>query len=135
VDDYLDIEVIRFGRDKLQIFKDIEESTLEVFVPSMLLQPIVENSLKHGLAARLDGGYIKIAAQMQDGRVRILVEDNGVGIPEDQLPEVYAKGIGISNVHERLRVLYGEDFSLHISSKEGAGTQIRIDLPELVPAM
>lgn len=135
VDDYLDIEVIRFGRDKLQIQKELEETTLETFVPSMLLQPIIENSLKHGLAARLDGGYIKIASQLRDGRLHILVEDNGVGIPEDQLPDVYAKGIGISNVHERLRVLYGDDFAMHISSKEGAGTQIRIELPELVPAV
>ena len=135
VDDYLDIEVIRFGRDKLQIHKQLDESSLEAFVPSMLLQPIIENSLKHGLAARLDGGYIKIASELRDGRVHILVEDNGVGIPEDQLPEVYAKGIGISNVHERLKVLYGDDFALHISSKEGAGTQIRIELPELIPAL
>lgn len=135
VDDYLDIEVIRFGRDKLQIQKQIDEATLETFVPSMLLQPIIENSLKHGLAARLDGGYIKISSELRDGRVHILVEDNGVGIPEDQLPDVYAKGIGISNVHERLRVLYGDEFSMNISSKEGAGTQIRIELPELIPAL
>jgi len=135
VDDYLDIEVIRFGKDKLQIQKELDEATLEAFVPSMLLQPIIENSLKHGLAARLDGGYIKISSRLHDGRLHIQVEDNGVGIPEDQLPDVYVKGIGISNVHERLQVLYGDDFHMHITSKEGAGTQIRIELPEMIPAL
>jgi two-component system LytT family sensor kinase len=134
VDDYLDIEVIRFGRDKLQIHKEIDEATLDAFVPSMLLQPIVENSLKHGLAARLDGGYIRIASTLAGGRLRLRVEDNGVGIPQDQLPDVYVKGIGMSNVHERLRVLYGDDFALSISSREGQGTQILIEIPELVPA-
>jgi len=54
IDDYLDIEVIRFGRDKLQIFKEIDEETLDAFVPSMLLQPIIENAIKHGLAPRLN---------------------------------------------------------------------------------
>ena len=67
IDDYLDIEVARFGRDKLQIHKQIEENTLEAFVPSMLLQPIVENSIKHGLAAKLDGGEITIRTRHAGG--------------------------------------------------------------------
>jgi two-component system LytT family sensor kinase len=135
IDDYLDIEVIRFGRDKLQVIKDVDEQTLEAFVPSMLLQPIVENCLKHGLSARLGGGEIRIHSRLDAGRITVTVEDNGVGIPPDQLPEVYGRGIGISNVQERLRVLYGDDFRFLISSQEGQGTQIRIELPELVPAM
>ena len=60
IDDYLDIEVIRFGRDKLQIFKEMDDDTLEAFVPSMLLQPMIENSIKHGLAPRLEGGQIHL---------------------------------------------------------------------------
>ncbi|PYU33203.1 MAG: sensor histidine kinase [Acidobacteria bacterium] len=71
IDDYLDIEVVRFGRDKLQIHKRIDEHTLEAFVPSMLLQPIVENSLKHGLAPKLEGGQIHIRTSSQDGRLMI----------------------------------------------------------------
>ncbi|MGH9792300.1 MAG: sensor histidine kinase, partial [Candidatus Acidiferrales bacterium] len=63
------------------------------------------------------------------------VEDNGVGIPSALLPEVYGRGIGITNVQERLRVLYGDDFRFVITSQEGQGTQIRIELPELVPAL
>jgi two-component system LytT family sensor kinase len=135
IDDYLDIEVARFGRDNLQIFKHVDQRTLEAFVPSMLLQPIVENSLKHGLAAKLEGGQITIRTSLTDGRLAIEVEDNGAGIPEERMPQVYVDGIGISNVHERLRMLYGNDFQLQISSRPGAGTLIRIEVPELVTEM
>ncbi len=135
IDDYLDIEVIRFGRDKLQVVKEVDEATLDSFVPSMLLQPIVENCLKHGLSARLGGGEIRIRSRLENGRVVMVVEDNGVGIPAELLPEVYGRGIGITNVQERLRVLYGDDFRFVITSQEGQGTQIRIELPELMPAL
>jgi two-component system LytT family sensor kinase len=131
IDDYLDIEVARFGRDNLQIFKQIDERTLEAFVPSMLLQPIVENSLKHGLASKLEGGHIYLRTSSREGRLVIEVEDNGVGISEERMPQVYGDGIGISNVHERLRVLYRDDFRMDISSSEGKGTLIRIEVPEL----
>jgi two-component system LytT family sensor kinase len=136
VDDYLDIEVARFGRDKLQIFKEIDEQTLEAFVPSMLLQPIVENSIKHGIAPRLEGGQIHIRTARADGRLTIEVEDNGLGIPASRMPDVYAAdGIGIANVQERLKVLYGQDYTFDIKSQPGMGTVIRIEVPELVPVL
>jgi two-component system LytT family sensor kinase len=135
IDDYLDIEVARFGRDNLDIIKHIDEETLEAFVPSMLLQPMVENCLKHGLAPKLDGGKIQLRTTNRDGRLHIEIEDNGVGISEEKMPHVYVEGIGLSNVRERLRVLYGEDFQLDIESHEGQGTTIRIDVPELAPAI
>jgi two-component system, LytTR family, sensor kinase len=135
VDDYLDIEVARFGHDNLQIVKEVEKDTLEAFVPSMLLQPIVENSIKHGISARLDGGRVTIRTSTSAGRLVIEVEDNGVGIPEERMARVYEEGIGISNVHERLRVLYGDNFRMDISSQEGLGTRIRIEVPELVSEM
>jgi two-component system, LytTR family, sensor kinase len=135
IDDYLDIEVARFGEDKLDIVKQIDENTLETFIPSMLLQPIVENSLKHGLAPKLEGGRICVKTISRGGRLRIEIEDNGVGISEEKMPHVYVEGIGLSNVRERLRVLYGADFHLSIESHEGQGTTIRIDVPELVPVI
>jgi sensor histidine kinase YesM len=101
----------------------------------MILQPIVENSLKHGLREKLEGGAILIRATARDGRLVIEVEDNGVGIPEARLAKVYEEGIGISNVHERLRVLYGGDFTMDITSHEGQGTRIRIEVPELITAL
>jgi two-component system, LytTR family, sensor kinase len=135
IDDYLDIEVARFGRDNLEIDKNIDEETLETFVPSMLLQPIVENCLKHGLAPKLEGGKIQLRTSYLDGKLRIEIADNGVGISEEKMPHVYVEGIGLSNVRERLRVLYGADFGLHIESRAGEGTLIRIEVPQLVPAL
>jgi two-component system LytT family sensor kinase len=135
IDDYLDIEVARFGRDNLEIVKQMDDETLEAFVPSMLLQPIVENCLKHGLAPKLEGGRIQLRTTNTDGRLHIEIEDNGVGISEEKMPHVYVEGIGLSNVRERLRVLYGTDFHLDIQSKPGEGTVIRIDIPEVVSTM
>jgi len=135
IDDYLDIEVARFGEDNLDIVKEIDDGTLETFIPSMLLQPIVENSLKHGLAPKLEGGRILLRTTASDGRLRIEIVDNGVGISEEKLPHVYVEGIGLSNVRERLSVLYGTDFNLNIESHEGKGTTIKIDIPQLVPVI
>jgi len=135
IDDYLDIEVARFGKDNLDIVKQIDDAVLEAFVPSMLLQPMVENCLKHGLAPKLGGGKIELRTTSHDGRLRIEIEDNGVGISEEKMPHVYVEGIGLSNVRERLRVLYGTDFHLDIQSRPGEGTVIRIEIPELVSAM
>jgi two-component system LytT family sensor kinase len=135
IDDYLDIEVARFGRDNLEIVKQVDEDALEAFVPSMLLQPIVENCLKHGLAPKLDGGKIRLRTTNRDGRLHIEIEDNGVGISEEKMPHVYVEGIGLSNVRERLRVLYGTDFRLSIESRPGEGTVIRINIPELASTM
>lgn len=135
IDDYLDIEVARFGEDNLDIVKEIDEHTLETFIPSMLLQPIVENCLKHGLAPKIEGGRIYLRTAAYDGRLHIEIEDNGVGISEEKLPHVYVEGIGLSNVRERLRVLYGTDFNLNIESHEGQGTTIKIDVPQLVPVI
>ena len=135
IDNYLDIEVARFGRDNLDIIKHLDDDTLETFVPSMLLQPIVENCLKHGLAPKLEGGKIQLRTTQRDGRLHIEIEDNGVGITEEKMPYVYVEGIGLSNVRERLRVLYGADFNLDIRSQPGEGTIIRIDIPEVVATM
>jgi two-component system LytT family sensor kinase len=135
IDDYLDIEVARFGRDNLDIVKEIGADTLEIFIPSMLLQPVVENSLKHGLASRLEGGKIHLRTSNREGRLHIEIQDNGVGISDEKMPHVYVEGIGLSNVRERLRVLYGDDFRLDIQSHEGQGTIIHIDVPELVPVI
>jgi sensor histidine kinase YesM len=96
---------------------------------------VVENCLKHGLAPKLGGGKIELRTTNCDGRLHIEIEDNGVGISEEKMPHVYVEGIGLSNVRERLRVLYGTDFGLEIQSRPGQGTVIRIDIPELVSTM
>lgn len=132
IDDYLDIEVVRFGRDKLQIRKEIDPETLDMVVPSMILQPLVENALRHGIAPKIDGGTITLRAQRGNGRLIVEVIDDGVGISEQRQTEVYESGIGISNVRERLKVVYGRDFLLKIDSQPGKGTAIHFEIPELV---
>jgi sensor histidine kinase YesM len=91
--------------------------------------------LKHEPAAKIEGGKIQLRTTNRDVRLRIEIEDNGVGISEEKMPHVYVEGIGLSNVRERLRVLYGGDFRLEIASLPGQSTVIRIDIPELVSTM
>jgi len=135
IDNYLDIEVVRFGRDKLRVVKELDPSSLDVMVPSMLLQPLVENSIKHGLSSKIDGGSIYLRSQVLKDHVTIEVEDDGVGMASAQLLErptgLGQGGIGIANVAERLKVLYGETARMTIDSHNGAGTLVRLRLPIL----
>jgi two-component system, LytTR family, sensor kinase len=130
-DDYLDIEVVRFGSDKLRVEKDIDPQTLDVLVPSILLQPLIENSIKHGLEPRIHGGTVTLTSRMNGGRVMIEVADDGVGMV--QQPETALKrtgnGIGMKNVRERLEVLYGPEAQFTVVSNPGRGTRVSIELP------
>jgi two-component system LytT family sensor kinase len=130
IEDYLSIELVRFG-DKLRVVKHIDPLTSDMLVPSMLLQPLVENSIKHGIAGKVDGGTITLRARRSKDRLLIEVEDNGVGIPEAELSNILNKGIGVSNVKERLKVLYNQDYRMLIDSQPGRGTRIEIEVPEM----
>src|SRR5215510_2488659 len=103
IDEYLDIESIRFG-PQLTIEKHIDPATLDLIVPSMMLQPLVENSIKHGLSQKLGGGRITIRSLREDDHAIIDVIDNGAGIPAAEASRVKGTGIGLRNVNERLRV-------------------------------
>jgi two-component system LytT family sensor kinase len=132
IDNYLDIEVVRFGRDKLRVVKELDPVSLDVVVPSMLLQPLVENSIKHGLAPKVEGGSIYLRSRVSDSKLIIEVEDDGVGMGGAHLEESSTwtgMGIGMANISERLQVLYGETARMTIDSHEGKGTLIRIRLP------
>jgi two-component system, LytTR family, sensor kinase len=132
VDNYLDIEVVRFGRDKLRVVKDLDPASLDVVVPSMLLQPLIENSIKHGLSPKVEGGSIYLRSRLTDSRLIIEVEDDGVGMGGAQLEESSTwtgMGIGMANISERLQVLYGNTARMTIDSLEGKGTLVRIRLP------
>jgi two-component system LytT family sensor kinase len=132
IDNYLDIEVVRFGRDKLRVVKELDPASLDVVVPSMLLQPLVENSIKHGLGPKVEGGSIFLRSRVTDSRLIIEVEDDGVGMGGAQLEESSSwsgMGIGMANISERLQVLYGDTARMTIDSHEGKGTLIRIRLP------
>ena len=130
IDDYLAIEMVRFG-DKLKFYKEVDPKTLDRLVPSMILQPIVENSIKHGLANKVEGGMVRLRTWIEGTRLHILVEDDGLGIPEDKLANIFEQGIGVSNVNERLRVLFGSGYRMEIDSTQGQGTQTLLKIPEL----
>ncbi len=110
-DDYLSIEVVRFGAEKLKVVKEIDPETLGILVPSILLQPLIENSIKHGLEPRVSGGTITVRSRITDSRLVVEVEDDGVGISSRTEASIVPKGagIGMRNVRERLEVLYGDD--------------------------
>jgi len=117
IDDYLSIEMVRFG-DSLRFVKEVAPESLECLVPSMLLQPLVENSLRHGLSSKVNGGTIRIRSRVENGRLHLLVEDDGVGIPESVMAKLFEQGIGISNVNERLRVVFGNDYRMWIDIRK-----------------
>jgi two-component system, LytTR family, sensor kinase len=131
IDEYLDIEVVRFG-SKLTVRKEIGPDTLDVVVPSMILQPLVENSIKHGLSRKVGPGVITLRSHLANGRAIIEVEDDGMGFVLERLNEPMASGIGLANVRERLRVIYGATYQLTLTSSPGHGTKARIEVPELV---
>ncbi|MCU1226254.1 MAG: signal transduction histidine kinase, LytS [Edaphobacter sp.] len=137
-DDYLDIEVVRFG-EKLKVVKEIAEDTLHVVVPGMVLQPLIENSLKHGLEPRISGGTVTLRSRITaKGMLLVEVEDDGVGMaPErnDASPVSGlvrpGTGIGMRNVRERMEVLYGSLASVEINSRPGRGTKVTLLMPIL----
>ncbi|MDE3149534.1 MAG: histidine kinase [Acidobacteriota bacterium] len=133
-DDYLDIEVVRFGADKLRVAKEIDPRTLDVLVPSILLQPLIENSIKHGLEPRIHGGTVTVRSRLEGERLRIEVADDGVGMgarPPSALRRSGA-GIGMKNVQERLEVLYGNLARFSVVSSPGRGTLVSIEIPAVL---
>lgn len=135
VDEYLDIEKVRFG-DTLRIVKQIAPASLDVMVPSMILQPLVENSLKHGLARKVGLGTITLRASVPHGRLVVEVIDDGVGLngAAGQADDADTHGIGLRNVNERLRVIYGNEYQMRLSHEPGDGTVARIEIPEMLMA-
>ncbi|MFO7692872.1 MAG: histidine kinase [Vicinamibacterales bacterium] len=138
VDEYLDIEAVRFGA-QLAVEKALNPETLDGLVPSMILQPLVENSIKHGIAPKVGGGRIILRSRRERGRTVIEVEDNGLGMSDDRLEHAFEEtaengaGIGLRNVGERLRVIYGDGAGLHLTSEPGLGTVVRLEIPDLRP--
>jgi two-component system LytT family sensor kinase len=128
VDEYLDIECVRFG-PSLRVDKDIDPSTLDQVVPSMILQPLVENSIKHGLADKLGERLITLRSHREATLTILEVIDNGVGIDPERPGRSVQSGIGLANVSERLRVIYGTQGRLAITSTPGQGTQVRLEIP------
>jgi two-component system, LytTR family, sensor kinase len=122
---YLEIEKARFA-ERLRVNIQIPQDLRRARVPSLILQPIVENAVKHGIARRVDGGEILISATRQNGQLFLNVANDGPGFSSDWESK---KGIGLENVKERLRSLYGEAAGLSVSNGDRAGATVSLQLP------
>ena len=128
---YLGIQKTRFA-DRLRVDLDVPDELYPAQVPSLILQPMVENAIKHGIARRAQGGTIRIAASRHDGILTLSVCNDGPDMPPDW--ETTRTGIGISNVRTRLKTLYGEAFELRMGNQNSGGVKVTVSLPfKLLP--
>ncbi len=146
IDNFIYILTKRF-EDRLVVIKQINPAALQVIVPKLLVQPLVENAVYHGIENNRGKGRILISAQMDDTALKITVEDNGAGIGEAELAEINAelaeddntyfqpenkprrKGVGLNNVNRRIKLYYGPEYGLRIESKKGEYTRILVRIP------
>lgn len=127
---YLDIEKARFG-DRLKMAFDIEPEAMNALVPSLLVQPIIENSMKHAIAKSEDGGLIGIKATVMDNQLNIELYDTGGGtrIAKTKIQSITGRGVGLRNTGERLKTLYGENYDFNISIEPSGGLRTIIKIP------
>ncbi len=124
---YLEIEQTRF-HDRLEVKMEIAADTLDASVPNMILQPLVENAIKHGISPKADGGHINVTAGRSNGHLQIRVSDDGVGVPGGEVSRV-EEGVGLSNTRRRLRHLYGDAHTFELNSVGGHGVNVDLDIP------
>ena len=144
-ENYFTIQRCRFG-DKLTMVLEMEnEALLEAQMPKLILQPLVENAVIHGLEGRIGQGIVRVIVENSDRTLFLRVRDNGMGISEEQVSQLNAQfsneigtvplhsrgGIALRNVNSRIRLMFGEDYGLHIFSAEGVGTECCVTLPLL----
>ena len=127
---YLDIQKVRFA-ERLEFSMDVPPDLLSAQVPSLLLQPMVENAVKHGIAKRVHGGAIRIAASRSNGRLTLRVYNDGPSLPAGW--ENGQSGIGMSNTRTRLRGLYGDAFDLSMRNQEPGGVEVSVSVPFTSP--
>ena len=120
---YFNIEKARFG-DKISLNIDVDENVKDINIPSLIIQPLVENSIKHGLLKKREGGFVNIIAKKENKGCLITIEDNGIGIDQkiiDNLDDRIDKNIGLKNVHNRIKLIYGKGL---VVEKLETGTKI-----------
>ena len=123
---YLEIEKTRFG-ERLQVNIDVAPDTLDALVPNLLLQPLVENALRHGIAPKIGGGRVDIIAEHEGEALRLEVRDNGVGMSPDKIDALH--GVGMGNTRSRLQHLYGSNHSFDVKAPAGVGLAVTIVIP------
>ncbi|HBE83554.1 MAG TPA: hypothetical protein DDW24_12375, partial [Blastocatellia bacterium] len=124
---YLEIEQMRF-RDRLHVVVDVGPDIFDAQVPNMILQPLVENAIKHGIGPRANGGRIDIGAMRTNGHLQVTVCDDGIGLPETGLTRP-PEGVGLSNTRRRLKHLYGKDHRFDLEQNGGGGVRVKLEIP------
>ena len=125
---YLEIERIRF-QNRLVTRMDLGDRTLDAKVPNLILQPIVENAIRHGIAPRSTPGLLEIEAKQLDGMLRIQIRDNGPGLPEHPTSQNHFKGLGLANTETRLKRLYGADHLFDLTNDPAGGLVVTLEIP------
>lgn len=134
IEDYVIIEKARFI-DKLKVEMNIDDDTKDCQIPVFSIQPLVNNAILHGILPMETGGIIKIDAHINNNELVIKIEDNGIGIPQDKIKKIFEPrygsgcGVGIPNVNERLKILYGIEYELKIESVYNKGTKVWFKIP------
>jgi signal transduction histidine kinase len=123
---YLEIERARFG-EALTVEEKIEAGARGLLLPSLILQPLVENAVKHGISPKVGGGRVTIEASVANGDLCLAVRDTGVGLRDDRA--IYDHGVGLRNVRDRLLRLYGTEYAPHVVSRPGDGTTVTLRIP------
>jgi two-component system LytT family sensor kinase len=133
LDHYLEIQRIRFGR-RFTFLTDISESVRTALIPSLMMQPLVENAIRHGISKRREGGTVTVTARRENDLLRISVEDDGAGLPADWKPGV-SEGLGLSVTRQRVAALQADGVAVAgfagftIGARAGGGTRVDITLP------
>lgn len=132
IEAYLKIEKARFG-EKLELVYALD-GDLQDEIPPLIIQPIVENAVKHGINKSINGGCVKISVRSHSGVLEVIIQDNGIGMTTKKVNEILqfneACGIGFANVHKRLKTFYGDRASLMVESSIGKGTLVSIRIPK-----
>ena len=123
---YLELEQIRF-QDRLQVEMEIEPETLDAQVPNLILQPLVENAIRHGIAATASAGLLRIRAHCEEEKLCVEIRDNGPGLSFSGNPE--GEGVGLSNTRKRLNRLYGERHRFTVENGEDGGAVAFLEIP------
>lgn len=125
---YLGIEQKRFG-ERLRVEQTVPDELMKALVPALILQPLVENAIRHGVEPRRGPGLIAIEAKRENNRLHLIVRDDGRGLPEPSSDNSGRRGIGLANIQARLQGLYGQDQSFSFGTAEPQGCRVEIRLP------
>jgi two-component system LytT family sensor kinase len=125
---YLEIERARFD-ERLRVETSVDPHALRQLIPNLVLQPLVENAVKHGLSRKVGPGTLHIAARLDGGTLTLIVGDDGLGMSSSVLAQVFERGVGLRNLRARLERLYGPSHLPEITSSPGRGTRVELRLP------